>query len=328
MLKFFLLFIILFLNSCNKKSFYKETKVFMNTIFTITVPYENKNIIEELFKIIEENENLYFSTFKESSEIFKINKILKTCKNKNIDFQISNKLKNILKYSKQYKEETNGAFNVNYKIISDYWTNNLKNNKIPDEASLTELLKYLEENPYTLNKNTLNAKCGLEFGFGAIAKGYTLEELYIYLKNKNISNFLIDAGGDILSAGTKNNKPWTISVLNPNNKEKPYANCLFDTNKISILSSASYYRFTELNGVKYSHILNLKTGKAAQGKIVSISIISDNPIRSDAYATALYTEPYEKILANFENYYKKRVGIILSTQNKVYLNSIAKKYCN
>jgi len=322
-----LVFILLII-SCSNNHFYKESKVFMDTIFTISIPDKNKEIINDLFNIIQENEDKYFSTFKSSSETYKINNNLKKCSKDYIEIELSEKVKDILIKSKLYSDETNFAFSVNYKTISDYYKNSLNNKIIPDDTKLKKLLLFIKENPYFINKRKLNAKCGIEFGFGAIAKGYTLDELYNYLKKNNIDNFLIDAGGDILSSGTKNKKAWQIKVLNPiDEHNKPFAKCYFNESKIAILSSGSYFRFTELDNVKYSHIINLKTASPHITNIVSISIISENASLADAYATALYTENLNNLLSNFDNYYQTKVGIIIGTTDKVYMNGIAKKYC-
>lgn len=330
-MKTFNVLFIFILGSCSNTKKIEVSKTYMDTIYTITIigTKEQKHFIDKAFKIVEENENKYFSIYKDT-ELNRINQKLRDCKDKEyLDFEISDKLSNILSESLKYYEATDKKFSVNFLNILKLWETSFSNNKVPSEADIQQTLNLIHKYPYDLPlKNKLHAKCKLSFGLGAIAKGFTLDELYTFFISNRINDFLIDAGGDLIISGSKFSKPWMTAVLDPSKKTRPSIVCKFKDQKISIVSSGSYFRYTEHNGKKYSHIIDVKKGKPSDSDIISISIISQNATLADAYATALYIDGFENVKYKFTYLSDKDIGVIISkTGSKNFMNNYAKKFC-
>ena len=166
----------------------------------------------------------------------------------------------------------------------------------------------------------------MQFGLGAIAKGFTLEELYTFFHDNGVNNFIINAGGDIIVSGSKFSDFWTTSILNPNAKQA-IAVCKFKNIKMAIVSSGSYFRYFTIKDKKYSHIINLKTGYPSKSDIISISIIAQNASLADAYATALFSQGFKNVKNKFQDLASSGIGVIINNSSKTKMNSFAKKYC-
>ena len=209
-------------------------------------------------------------------------------------------------------------FNIAILPLSKLWKTKLKQKQIPSQKELQDIKNLISYDNILLKDKTIFAKQkGMSLDLGGIAKGYIINKLGKLLEEKKLKNYLIDIGGDLLISGSKFNKAWKINLKNPKIEEsnRPYiAKCEFKNQKISIATSGSYYRYTELNGVKYSHIINPKTLNPSTSNIISTTIIGLSATLVDAYATAIYTMKYAEAVKFLDK--KHFNGIILSKRGE------------
>jgi FAD:protein FMN transferase len=273
----------------------------MGTIVSISVysdksKDELKKLSKKAFDIIKHYEDNVFSFYKKSSFTYKINKRLKK-----ENLKVKNKdLLNLIKISLKIRKKTNGLFDITYK------------SKIKNKIKVYET--------YALIKK------GTILDFGGIAKGYIINKVKkFFLKNK-INNFLINAGGDILTHGMKGKRPWTVEVLNPSSK-KNYLRCKFNKENV-IFTSGSYYRFKEKNAKVYTHIVNPKTNSSLKKDIKSVSLIGKDPSLIDGLCTSTYLIEKNNIKKHLSSFQKQGIGVIIILENnKKFINGIAKKHC-
>lgn len=169
----------------------------------------------------------------------------------------------------------------------------------------------------------------LSINLSTIAKGYGVDVVGELLLAKGIENFLVEIGGETLAHGKKNNDvAWRIAIEKPVSNERAVQRILSIENK-ALATSGDYRIYFEENGVRYSHLINPKTGKPISHNLVSVSVISDTCMTADGLATALNVMGHEKglFLANNEgiaalfmikegNEYKE----VASEAFKAYLN--------
>lgn len=316
-----LVFLAISFSSCSKKTKYQFQNTVIGTIATITFvstikSNDAKKIANKLWNEVHRLD-LIFSNYKKNSELSLLNQYLNSNKY-SIPYKISQELYDVLKISKKVYIKTRGAFNIAVFPVVKLWKQKLKQKQIPTKQELQKIKNIVSLDNITIKNNTIFAKLkGSSLDLGGIAKGYIIDKLAYYLERHKITNYLIDIGGDIIVSGSKFDKAWKINLKNPNLNEKnrPYlAKCEFKNKKIAIATSGSYYRYTELNGIKYSHIINSKTLRPSKSDITSTTIIGQNATLVDAYATALYTMMYTDALkfldkSNFN-------GIILSKRGE------------
>ncbi len=163
-------------------------------------------------------------------------------------------------------------------------------------------------------------KKGQAIDLGAIAKGYTADELKKVFLNYNISSAFLSLGGNIYALGNKTDKtPWNIGVQNPLNPRGSQLGVVPVSNK-SIVTSGNYERFFEKNGKRYHHIFDTKTGYPAEKGLISISIISDKSIDGDALSTSVYTLGLDEGKKLIENL-KGVEAVFVTNDKKVYITS-------
>jgi thiamine biosynthesis lipoprotein len=157
---------------------------------------------------------------------------------------------------------------------------------LPDAEANKHLLKLINYRNIILDaeNNTVSLKeKGMRIGFGGIGKGYAAEQAKQLLKSKGIASGIVNAAGDLTVWGSQpNGKPWTIGIANPNATNQ-FISSMNITNT-SVATSGNYEKFVMIDGKKYSHTIDPKTGMPVTG-IKSVTIICPNAEIADAMAT-------------------------------------------
>jgi len=232
--------------------------------------------------------DLSLSTYIPESKISKINTGDST-------IVLDQKMIDTYKASERIYRETNGLFDPTIGIlVNAYGFGPSKNKQIMtdklidslltivgfDKVKLTDDLKIIKSNPNTY------------FDFNAIAQGYSVDVVSAFLNSKGITNFMVEIGGEIRSQGINldSNNSWIIGVEDPT---KPITERSIlkkiKLDNLSLATSGNYRKIQtdSISGEKYVHTIHPKTGKATKSNILSVTILADNCMDADGYATAL-----------------------------------------
>tara|TARA_Y100001970_G_scaffold89857_1_gene113240 strand:- start:2912 stop:3712 length:801 start_codon:yes stop_codon:yes gene_type:complete len=200
-------------------------------------------------------------------------------------FIVSDEFKYVLDKSLKYYELTNGAFDVTVKPLLKLWGfRGKKVNTVPDSILIENVSKYVGSNKIKLIGKQLNKGHPLlQFDFGAIAKGYAVDVISDYLIAKwGYDIHYVEIGGEIICKG----KNWNIQIAYPEFlSNKGYK--VVALNNHSIATSGTYNQFVEIDDFEYSHIFDPRIGKPVKNNIISVTVISDKSIDSDALSTSL-----------------------------------------
>lgn len=187
-------------------------------------------------------------------------------------------------------EKSGGAFDFTLGAVSDLWSFGTSP-KIPDEAELAYALSHSGYEKLSLSDNKLtfgDAEAVLDFG--AAGKGIALDEIRMFLDDKKIKEAVVSIGGSVLLLGEKE---FTVGIRNPEGNSGSYiAKLRIPEGCVS--TSGSYEQQFEENGKKYHHIIDPETGYPVDNGIVSVTIVSDSGLLSDALSTACFVLGYEK----------------------------------
>jgi thiamine biosynthesis lipoprotein len=124
---------------------------------------------------------------------------------------------------------------------------------------------------------------GMRIGFGGIGKGYAAERAKWVMKERGLESGIVNASGDMTTWGFQpGGEPWTIGIADPNVKDRIFS--YMKITNMAVATSGNYEKFIMVNGQKYSHTINPKTGLPIRG-IKSVTIISPNAEIADAMAT-------------------------------------------
>ena len=211
--------------------------------------------------------------------------------------------------SLEFCEETNGAVDITIAPLLDIWgfTHDAKGNTLtdrkPSDLEIRQALKkvnYKKVKLYEGNRVKIN-ESGVQVDLGFIAKGFVADKLKEYLVENNVESAIISLGGNVVVIGSKpDGSDYKIGIKDPDNPEG-IIDSISVSNK-SVVTSGTYERFVEYDGVKYHHILNTNTGYPVKTDVKSVTIISDSSLEGDALSTICLILGEEKSKDILEKY--------------------------
>ena len=194
----------------------------------------------------------------------------------------------LLEKAAKMRTETSGAFDPTLAPVLEAWGFGSEHPRVPSDTELATLLRTVGAEPfYTFDGDAVTLTDGVQLDLGGIAKGYAGDCVKAIFEAHGCTG-VIDLGGDVVFAGMKEDgSPWRIAVKDPN-KPSDFLGTLTKTNECAVVTSGIYERnFTE-NGVTYHHIIDPATGKPAESRLVSVTVVCGDAASADALSTALF----------------------------------------
>jgi thiamine biosynthesis lipoprotein len=167
----------------------------------------------------------------------------------------------------------------------------------------------------------------MKLGLGGIGQGYIADKVKAVLVANGCNSGIVNVSGDINAWGKQiNQKPWTVGIINPMNKNKVFAT--FPLENSSVETSGNYEKYVIFNGIRYSHIIDPRTGYPTQG-VVSVSVFAKQTEIADALATGIFVLGVEVGL-DLVNQLKGIECIIVDDKGKIHASKgiDIKKYTN
>jgi thiamine biosynthesis lipoprotein len=266
-------------------SLFKKAVKLMGNRFEISVVSDDESWAEERIKdAIEEIRRIekLFTTFDESSQANLINR------NAGIQpVKVDKEVFDLIQRSKKISDLTQGEFDITYGSIDKrLWNFDQTMTSLPDPKIARETIRLINYRNVLLDANNCTVfliEKGMRIGFGGIGKGYAAEKAKKLLQEKGVKSGIVNASGDLTAWGHQpNRKPWTIGIADPNVARKAFS--YLDITNTSIATSGNYEKFVMIDGKKYSHTIDPKTGMTVRG-IKSVTIICSNAEIADAMAT-------------------------------------------
>ena len=238
--------------------------------------------IDSIFNVI----NNSMSTYIESSIISEVNENIKTPVDEHF-INVFNKSKDVWKKSDKYFDPTVGTLVNAYGFGPEIILKNIDNKSLDSLKSLVGWEKVLLND----NNEIVKESKDIFIDFNAIAKGYSVDLIGEFLSKKEINNYLIEVGGEILTKGInkRTESIWTLGIQDPLDQDQ-YIQTVKLSN-IALATSGNYrkYRIDPKTGERYVHTINPITGLTSKNNTLSVSVVSKDCITSDAWATALLT---------------------------------------
>lgn len=214
---------------------------------------------------------------------------------------------------------TQGAFDITYGgLDASLWNFDKNMNALPSKEVALRSIHLIDYKKILLDKTQSTvylAEKGMKIGFGGIGKGYAAERAKAVMKHEGAKNGLVNASGDITAWGlAPDGKPWTIGIVNPDLKQHVFSTLQITDSAVA--TSGNYEKYVLINGVKYSHTIDPKTGYPIRG-IKSVTTICPNAEFADAIATPIMVMGVEKGLF-LVNQIKGLECIIIDDQNQLF----------
>ncbi|MFS4483772.1 FAD:protein FMN transferase [Hyunsoonleella sp. 2307UL5-6] len=274
-------------------------------IYSSEVDYTNQ--FDSLFAVI----NTSLSTYISDSDISKINR--------NEDVVIDKHFENVFLKSKEIFKRTNGFFDPTIGDVVNAWNFGANKNKfITDSVTIENLMTSVGFNKVTLIDKKIVKQPNAYLEFNAIAKGYGVDVIAQFLENKNISNYLIEIGGEIRVKGKnkEKDKPWRVGLDEPRFDGDQSVFKAISLKDEAMATSGTYRKFkVDEDGNKYAHIINTKTGYPTKTNILSVSVIAEDCMTADGYATAFQAMGLDGVKPFLENNIKLKAFLIFENDN-------------
>jgi len=192
----------------------------------------------------------------------------------------------LLKESKRYSELTGGAFCVTTRPLSALWELNARCGTVPSRAEIEQALLLASDEDIVLDEEHGTAalkRFGQAVDFGGIAKGYAADEVRRILLEGGVTSALINLGGTVISLGRERN----VGIQHPDRCTGIAMGRVTLCDSCAV-TSGDYERYYEVDGVRYHHILDPRTGYPSRSNLRSVTLIGESAMELDALSTAIF----------------------------------------
>lgn len=296
--KIFFIIVIVLMMSCNsvkKQQFMGTTQGSYYSI--IYFDEQNRDFSSEFDSIFKEIEST-LSLWDENSIIRRVNRNDTTVVLNQIFIDNFN-------YAMRAAELSDGYFDPTVGPLVQAWGFHFKEGMEMTPEIVDSLKQLVDYRKVKIENNkVVKGNPNMTLDFNAVAQGYTTDMIGDFLLSKNVNNFLVDVGGEILARGCKpNGELWKVGIEKPaeNKDSERIVQEIVELKDRNIVTSGNYRKYVERGGKRYSHSLNPKTGYPAENKLLSATIICDNTAWADCLASICMVVGLEKAIEIIES---------------------------
>jgi thiamine biosynthesis lipoprotein len=262
----------------------------------VTGSYQGVSRLKEKIekRLLEINQSM--STYIPDSEISRFN----TMGQVGVKFKITDDFYQVMRVAENIYRLSEGAWDGTVNPLVDLWGFGRKGSQdvIPSKKEILSLLPSVGfDNIQIVEPGFLSKKRALvTLDLSSIAKGYGVDALAKLIGNQGFKNYLVEIGGEVFAAGVrKDGQRWRIGINRP--RQDAAVNEVYqvvDLQNRAFATSGDYRNFFEFNGIRYSHVINPKTGYPVSNGVVSVSIIAGDCTFADGLATAIMVMGHPK----------------------------------
>jgi thiamine biosynthesis lipoprotein len=224
------------------------------------------------------------SDYRDSSELMQVSR-----QSGGPAVRVSDDLFRILSAAQRIAAASDGAFDVTAGRLSLLWREARRRQALPDAGRLATALSQVGTKALELDETRQTVRlriAGMQLDVGGIAKGFAADEAAALLRRCGIESALVAAGGDVVAmAAPPGTKGWRVAVAAIDGADRPPAGYL-TLRDAAVSTSGDAEQFLVVDGTRYSHIFDPRTGQALTGR-TSVTVVAANGMTSDALATAL-----------------------------------------
>jgi thiamine biosynthesis lipoprotein len=270
---------ILIIRQQHSMPYHHDTGFIFGTVYNITYQCDQnlKADIEAALMQVDGE----FSMFNDTSTVSRINRGETVAK--------SAMYKEVYDLAQTVSRETEGAFDITVAPLVNAWGFGFKHEQMPTRHQVDSLLKIRNQ-----------------YDFSAIAKGYGSDVVARLLRQHDVSNFMVEIGGEIVTQGISEKRlPWKVGVTKPTDDSLSVngeLQTVLNVTDIAMATSGNYRNFYYKGGRKYAHTIDPKTGYPVQHSLLSATVLAKNCAVADAYATSFMVLGVERAKAVLERH--------------------------
>jgi thiamine biosynthesis lipoprotein len=196
---------------------------------------------------------------------------------------------------------TDGAFDVTWAALWGLWDFTTDEPRVPADDEIARRAALVDFRAVRIDDEAGTVflpRAGMMIGLGGIAKGCALDVAARALRERGVRDFLVSAGGQMMVGGSPEGaagRPWRIGIRDPRGAPDDFF-AFVEVTDASVSTSGDYERFFEVDGVRYHHLLDPRTGRPARG-LRSATVVSPDATLADALSTAFMILGRDRALA-------------------------------
>jgi thiamine biosynthesis lipoprotein len=211
-------------------------------------------------------------------------------------------LRDVIRRGLEIGDLTDGAFDVTWAALWGLWDFRSESPRVPTDEAIEARVQRVDYRRVMIDGRAgtvLLPEAGMAIGLGGIAKGHALDLAAGALRDRGVPDFLISAGGQVVAGGRRGERAWRVGIRDPRGAPEDFFARL-SVEDTSVSTSGDYERFFILDGVRYHHVLDPRTGRPARG-VRSVTVVSRDATLADALSTALMILGVERGLSLAES---------------------------
>lgn len=224
--------------------------------------------------------------------------------------------------AKEVWKNTDSAFDPTVFPLVNMWGWGPGKKQKIEKAKVDSILKFVGFQLIELKDNKIIKKDPrVALDFNAFAQGYSVDVVSNFLNSKNIHSYLVEIGGEVYAKGKKlNGEYWSVGIEQPvdNPDSANPLKAIVKLENMAISTSGNYRRFVIIDGVKYAHHIDPKTGYPTKNNLLSVSVFAGNCITTDANATGLLVMGLEKAKKFLEKHIEMEAYLVYSDEKGNY----------
>lgn len=219
-------------------------------------------------------------------------------------------------------ELTDGAFDPTWAALWSLW--DFETPSLPTEEEVFSRLSLVDWEQVQLEDQSIFLpEKGMALGLGGIAKGIALDRANGALHNRGVKNYMIVVGGQVLVSGTNDGVPWKIGIRKPGGSTNDYI-AILNVTDTCVSTSGDYEKYFEVDGIRYHHIIDPRTGFPARGTR-SVTVITPDATLADALSTAMFVMGPDQAIQLVDSLQDVEVVIIDESGTMHLSNDIASR---
>lgn len=238
--------------------------------------------------------------FEKSLSVYDENSIISRV-NRNEDIEIDNYFYTVFTKAKEISAQTEGSFDISAEPLFRAWGFSSQEKCPPDKGQIEKLKQYIGMDKVRIeNRRIIKSHPDIVLNVNAIAKGYSADVVAIFLNERNCKNYLVEIGGEIRLKGENlHGEAWRIGIDRPSENNPIPGQDLQAVLQITdkaVATSGNYRQFYIEDGQKITHTINPATGYPSKHNLLSVTVVANDALTADAYATAFLVSGTEKSL--------------------------------
>ena len=229
--------------------------------------------------------NHSMSTYRDDSEISRFNALAP-----DTWFAVSPEFYSVLSTALVVGRASDGAYDVTVAPLVDLWGfgPGPAIDNPPSEDAIASLMQQVGQDSIRLDGEALSVKklTALSLDFSSLAKGYAVDRVATWLAQRGINRFLVEVGGEMRMSGMSGRgDPWRVAIERPESGGRSVAAAL-SLSGVAVATSGDYRNYFEVDGRRYSHSIDPRTGWPVAHDLVSVTVVHPSAMLADAWATA------------------------------------------